>query len=359
MGAREVLRSFSKCPILHIVVPCYNEEAVLPITIEKLSNKVSEMARSGLISNDSRIIFVDDGSSDNTWPIIMDLSETGGRFEGVKLAHNSGHQNALWAGMTLALGRCDCVITIDADLQDDIDVMPDFIQAYTNGADVVYGVRSSRETDTFFKRFTARSFYRLMNSLGAETVYDHADYRLLSARAVSALLSFDERNMFLRGMVPMLGFKTAKVYYRRGNRAAGESKYPLRKMLAFAFQGITSMSIKPLSYAFYAGSVCGFIGVVLLFLFAFGHLNIQSANGFPTLLSVWIVGGLNMIFLGVVGQYVGKIYLESKRRPKFIVDEMFVSDEDGIPSTAAIWKYCPGRVNDCSKGGFYHEGWID
>ena len=235
-------------PVLYIVVPCYNEEEALPITAKRLAELMDDMSARRIAAPGSRILLVDDGSKDRTWEVIAGLCAADGRFEGVKLAHNAGHMNALWAGMTLAEPKCDCVITIDADLQDDVNAMYGFLEAYRNGADVVSGVRSSRETDTFFKRNTAQAFYRLMKRLGVEMVYNAADYRLLSARALKALLSFGEVNMFLRGMVPMLGFKTATVEYARGERVAGESKYPLKKMISFAIEGITSLSNKPIRY---------------------------------------------------------------------------------------------------------------
>ena len=230
-----------KAPVLYIVIPCYNEEEALPITSEKLIALTDDMMKRNLIDAKSRITLVDDGSRDRTWQVISDLCKRDKRFEGVKLAHNAGHMNALWAGMTMAAKKCDCVITIDADLQDDVNAMYGFLEKYSEGADVVSGVRSSRKKDTFFKRTTAQGFYRLMNRMGVEMVYNHADYRLLSRRALEALLSFGEVNMFLRGMVPMLGFKTAIVEYERGERVAGESKYPLKKMIAFAMEGITSL----------------------------------------------------------------------------------------------------------------------
>ena len=252
-----------KAPTLFIVIPCYNEQEALPITAARLVELTDDMKNRQIISPDSRIVLVDDGSKDETWRVISQLHEKDGRFEGVKLAHNAGHMNALWAGMTLSAERCDCVITIDADLQDDVNAMYGFLEEFGKGADVVCGVRSSRQTDTAFKRTTAQAFYKLMNKLGVEMVYNHADYRLLSKRALEALLSFGEVNMFLRGMVPMLGFKTAKVYYERGVRVAGESKYPLKKMIAFAAEGITSLSNKPIRYVLLLGALCALLGVAM------------------------------------------------------------------------------------------------
>ncbi len=309
-------------PKLFIVIPCYNEQEALPITAQRLIGLTDDMLSKGLIAPESRIVLVDDGSRDDTWRVIADLHARDPRFEGVKLAHNAGHMNALWAGMTLCAERCDCVITIDADLQDDINAMYGFLEEYQKGADVVYGVRGSRKKDTFFKRATAQGFYKMMNAMGAELVYNHADYRLLSRRALQALLSFGEVNMFLRGMVPMLGFKTAKVYYERGERVAGESKYPLKKMLAFAMEGVTSLSNKPIRCVLLLGVLCALMGVamgvyVLVSLFK-GHTVRGWAS---TMMSIWLLGGLQLIALGLIGEYIGKIYMETKRRPKFILEE--------------------------------------
>ena len=309
-------------PVLYIVIPCYNEEEALPITAKRLTELTDDMIRREIIAPASRILLVDDGSKDRTWQVISSLHAADRRFEGVKLAHNAGHMNALWAGMTMAEPKCDCVITIDADLQDDVEAMYGFLEHYRNGADVVSGVRSSREKDTFFKRTTAQGFYRLMNRLGVEMVYNHADYRLLSKRALQALLSFGEVNMFLRGMVPMLGFRTATVEYERGERVAGESKYPLKKMIAFAIEGITSLSNRPIRYVTVLGLLCGLLGVamgvyVLVSLFR-GH---TVAGWASIMMSVWLLGGMQLVALGLIGEYVGKIYMETKRRPKFILEE--------------------------------------
>ena len=314
-------------PVLYIVIPCYNEEEALPITAKRLTELTDDMMRRKIIDPASRILLVDDGSRDRTWQVISSLHAADRRFEGVKLAHNAGHMNALWAGMTMAEPKCDCVITIDADLQDDVEAMYGFLEHYRNGADVVSGVRSSREKDTFFKRTTAQGFYRLMNRLGVEMVYNHADYRLLSKRALQALLSFGEVNMFLRGMVPMLGFRTATVEYERGERVAGESKYPLKKMIAFAIEGITSLSNRPIRYVTVLGLLCGLLGVamgvyVLVSLFR-GH---TVAGWASIMMSVWLLGGLQLVALGLIGEYVGKIYMETKRRPKFILEEYLHED---------------------------------
>ena len=309
-------------PILFIVIPCYNEEEALPITAKRLTELTDDMIARQLIHPDSRIVLVDDGSRDATWQVISGLNAADPRFEGVKLAHNAGHMNALWAGMTLSAERCDCVITIDADLQDDVNAMYGFLEEFGKGADVVYGVRSSRETDTAFKRGTAQAFYKMMNRMGVEMVYNHADYRLLSRRALEALLSFGEVNMFLRGMVPMLGFKSAKVYYERGERVAGESKYPLKKMLAFAMEGITSLSNRPIRYVLLLGALCVLLGVLMAVYVIASLVRGHTAAGWASIMmSIWLLGGMQLMALGLIGEYVGKIYLETKRRPKFILEE--------------------------------------
>ena len=309
-------------PKLFIVIPCYNEQEALPITAKRLTELTDDMLSKGLIAPESRVVLVDDGSRDATWQVITDLHKNDPRFEGVKLAHNAGHMNALWAGMTLSAERCDCVISIDADLQDDINAMYGFLEEYRKGADVVCGVRSSRETDTAFKRHTAQAFYKIMRRLGVEMVYNHADYRLLSHRALEALLSFGEVNMFLRGMVPLLGFNTDKVYYSRGERVAGETKYPLKKMIAFAIEGITSFSNKPIRFVTYAGIVAALLGLVMaiytLVSFCTGH---TVAGWASMMMSIWLLGGIQLIALGLIGEYIGKIYMETKRRPKFILEE--------------------------------------
>ena len=265
---------------------------------------------------------VDDGSRDRTWEVICALNKQDKRFEGVKLAHNAGHMNALWAGMRMVCDACDALVTIDADLQDDVNAIYGFLEKYREGCDVVYGVRNDRSSDTAFKRSTAQGFYRLMHKLGVEMVYNAADYRLLSRRAVEALMQFGEVNMFLRGMVPLLGFKTAEVCYERGERVAGESKYPLKKMVAFAIEGITSFSNKPIRFVTLLGFLFALLGVamavyVLVTLIA-GH---SVAGWASTIMSIWLLGGIQLIALGLIGEYVGKIYMETKRRPKFILEE--------------------------------------
>lgn len=306
---------------LYIVVPCYNEEAVLPDTSKKLTELLESLVREGKIAENSRILWVDDGSRDKTWSLIDALTDEYECCEGLKLAHNAGHQNALWAGMTAAAEECDAMVSIDADLQDDIQAIRRFLDEFYAGADVVYGVRSKRESDTFFKRATAEGFYKLMDKLGVETVFNHADYRLMSQRALRELLKFDEVNLFLRGMVPTLGFKTAKVYYERGERLAGESKYPLKKMLSFAMQGVTSFSVKPIRMVTLVGFVFALAAVVIGIYALISHVSGHAVAGWTsTMLSIWLIGGVQLMALGLIGEYVGKIYLEVKRRPRYIVE---------------------------------------
>ena len=316
-----------KTPRLYIVIPCYKEEEALPKTAEKLDELFSDLLAKKLIAPDSRIALVDDGSKDDTWGVITRLREKDPKYEGIKLAHNAGHQNALWAGMMTVKDRCDCLISMDADLQDDIDAVYGFLEAYMDGADVVYGVRSSREKDTAFKRMTAEGYYKFMAMMGAEIVFNHADYRLMSQRAVEALSQFGEVNLFLRGMIPQLGFKTAKVYYERGERVAGESKYPLKKMLSFAAQGIMSFSVKPIQWITVLGALFVVLGIVMG-VYTLGSLIFGNAvSGWASLMiSVWFIGGVQLVALGLIGQYIGKIYLETKRRPRFIL-ETYLKDE--------------------------------
>ncbi len=307
---------------VYVVIPCYNEEEALPITAKTLDKFFDEMISDGLFAPDSRMLLVDDGSRDKTWNVIESLVNTSGKFEGLKLAHNAGHQNALWAGMNVAYENADAVISIDADLQDDINAMRGFMKEFYDGADIVYGVRSKRETDTFFKRMTAEMFYKGMAHLGVETVFNHADYRLISKRALKELLSFSEVNLFLRGMVPTLGYKTAKVYYERSERTAGESKYPLKKMLAFAVQGVTSFSVKPIRMIALLGFLFAFAAVGIG---VYALISLIAGKAVPgwtsTMLSIWLIGGVQLIALGLIGEYIGKIYTEVKRRPRFIVEE--------------------------------------
>jgi glycosyltransferase involved in cell wall biosynthesis len=308
-------------PVLYIVTPCYNEQEALPKAAPRLLALLDQMAESGLIDGASRLTLVDDGSKDATWPVIEELMRQHPRAEGLKLAHNAGHQNALWAGMMTVRGKADAVITIDADLQDDIHAIPQFVEKLLEGCDVVYGVRKKRQTDTAFKRMTAQGFYRLMRRMGADVVDNHADYRLLSRRALESLSEFAETNLFLRGMVPLLGYKTGTVYYDRGERVAGESKYPLRKMIAFAVQGITSFSVKPIRIVIVLGFLFALLGLLMALYAVIQSILGQTVSGWASLMvSLWVIGGVQLIALGLIGVYVGKIYTEVKRRPRYIVE---------------------------------------
>lgn len=309
--------------ILYIVVPCYNEQEVLLETSGRLKQKVDELIAKNKISAQSKIMFVDDGSRDKTWQIIEQLHEQNSVFSGVKLSRNRGHQNALLAGLYTAAEKCDVTISMDADLQDDIDAVDKFIENYLAGCDVVYGVRSRREKDTAFKRGTAQFYYKFLAFLGVEIVYNHADYRLLSARAVQALKEFKEVNLFLRGLVPLIGFKSAEVEYERGERFAGESKYPLKKMLAFALDGVTSFSTKPLRFITLTGVLILCASVLALIYIFIKKITAHTVQGWATLMgSVWFLGGLQLFAIGIVGEYISKIYTETKARPAFIIDKL-------------------------------------
>lgn len=308
---------------LFIVVPCFNEEEMLGITVGKLREKMYRLMRKNLISDDSKVLFVDDGSTDKTWDIISSLTKNETLFCGIRLSGNCGHQNALMAGMMYAKTRCDCMISMDADLQDDIEVTDEFLMKYYDGCEIVFGVRNSRETDTPFKRNSARFFYKLMNSAGAKTVYDHADYRLMSKKALEALEQFKETNLFLRGIVPTLGFKTGCVYYDRCEREAGESKYPLRKMVEFAFNGITSFTVKPLRLISVLGLLFSiFSGAGLMYALISYFAGITVRGWTAIVCSVWLLGGVLMLCIGVLGEYIGKIYSEVKHRPRYIIQEI-------------------------------------
>ena len=305
---------------LYIVVPCYNEEAVLPETAKRLREKVHTLIGSGAVASDSKVVFVDDGSQDATWSLIEGLHAEDPLFRGIRLSRNRGHQNALLAGLMTVREECDLTISMDADLQDDIDAIDQMLDKYKAGCDVVYGVRSDRRRDSFFKKTTAESFYKLMQSLGVETVYNHADFRLMSARALQGLSEFGEVNLFLRGIVPMVGFPSDIVYYERGERFAGESKYPLRKMLHFAAEGITSLSIKPIRLISSLGFFIFLVSIAAIIYSLVRHYTGHTIQGWTTtVLSVWAIGGLIMISLGVIGEYIGKIYLETKERPRYII----------------------------------------
>ncbi len=309
-------------PILYIVIPCYNEQEVLPITAPMFLQKINDLAAAGKISPDSRVLFVNDGSKDRTWEIICDLAARDPHYAGICQSRNRGHQNAVLAGLMEAKSRCDITISIDCDGQDDINAMDAMVDAYRDGCDVVYGVRSKRETDTFFKRFTAESFYKILNAMGAEVVFNHADYRLMSARVLEEFARFREVNLFLRGMVPLVGFKSTCVTYERHERIAGESHYPLSKMLALAFDGITSLSIKPIRFITGFGvfvALVSFIGVLWAVIEAALGLTV---SGWASMTSIiCFVSGVQLICLGVIGEYIGKIYLESKHRPRYIISD--------------------------------------
>lgn len=314
-------------PRLFIIIPCYNEEQVLPITSEMFLNKLNSLTQNEKIHPDSRILFVDDGSKDSTWQIIQELSRRDEHFTGIRQSRNRGHQNALLAGLMEAKDQCDITISIDCDGQDDIDAMDQMVEEYLNGCHIVYGVRSSRKTDSAFKRMTARGFYKLMKGLGVETVYDHADYRLVSSKVLQEFANFKEVNLFLRGMFPLVGFKSTSVYYERHERIAGESKYPLKKMLQLATEGITSLSVRPLRIIMGLGSfiaTLSFVGVIWSIVVA---LCGQAVAGWASMTCIiCFIGGVQLICIGVLGEYVGKIYLEVKQRPRYIISER-TSDE--------------------------------
>lgn len=307
---------------LYMVIPCYNEEEVLPETSKRLREKINSLIEKGKIDKESRIVFVNDGSKDKTWEIIKTLHEEDPVFSGINLTRNRGHQNALLAGLMTVMDYADMAISMDADLQDDVDAIDEMIDKFLDGIDIVYGVRSSRAKDTFFKKATAEGFYKIMNSMGANTVFNHADYRLMSKRALEGLSRFQEVNLFLRGIVPMIGYPTDVVYYERGERFAGESKYPLGKMLSFAIEGITSLSTKPIRMITFLGFFIFLVSIGILIYSLVRHFMGATIVGWTTLMvSVWGIGGLILLSLGVVGEYIGKIYLETKARPRFIVEQ--------------------------------------
>ena len=307
--------------ILYLVIPCYNEEAVLHETAKQLLEKMNSMFDRGMISRESKIMFVNDGSRDKTWEIIRELHESNPIYSDVKLSRNKGHQNALLAGLMTAKEKADMAISLDADLQDDVDVIDKMVEKYYEGNDVVYGVRSARDTDTFFKKFTAEGFYKIMQAMGVEIVFNHADYRLMSKRALEGLSEFREVNLFLRGIVPLIGYKSDIVTYERHERFAGESKYPLKKMLAFATDGITSFSIKPIRMITTCGFLIFAISLIMLIYFLVVHFMGRTVHGWTsTIVSIWAIGGLQLLAIGIVGEYIGKIYLETKARPKYIIE---------------------------------------
>ena len=313
-------------PILGLVIPCYNEQEVLNDTLSQLKPIVNEMIDNGLICESSKIFCVDDGSKDTTWSIIDAASKADSMICGVKLAGNVGHQNALMAGLTVAVEECDVMISIDADLQDDTAVISQMVEKYNAGADIVYGVRQSRQTDTFFKKNSALMFYKMMNSLGTKTIYNHADYRLMSKRAVRKLLSFRERTLFIRGIVPTIGFKTDIVYYDRHARMAGESKYPLKKMISFAVDGITSFSIRPIRLIFLIGIIMLLATVTVSLYVLISYFAGETLRGWTSMmLSLWFIGSLILISLGIIGEYIGKIYIEVKDRPRFFIEKTIIN----------------------------------
>lgn len=316
-----------KAPRLYIVIPCYNEQSVLPITAPIFLKKIEDLSNAGLISRDSRVLFVDDGSRDNTWNIIKDLAAENSHYTGILQSRNRGHQNAVLAGLMEAKKFCDIAISIDCDGQDDVNAMDEMVREYLNGAQIVYGVRSDRTTDSFFKRFTAEFFYHFIAWMGVETVYNHADYRLTSKKVLDAFSDFKEVNLYLRGMFPLVGFKSTSVYYERHARLAGESHYPLRKMLALAVDGITSLSIKPIRLISGLGFLISIISFLLMLWSIISHFMGSTITGWSSTLSIiCFLGGIQLISLGIIGEYVGKIYLETKARPRYIISEK--TDED-------------------------------
>lgn len=307
---------------LYLVIPCYNEEAVLPETAKRLLEKINSMLERKMISEKSRILFVNDGSKDRTWEMIEELHAANPIYSGVKLSRNKGHQNALLAGLMTAKEKADMTISLDADLQDDVDVIDQMVEKYYAGNDVVYGVRSARKTDTFFKKFTAQGFYKMMQMMGVDIVYNHADYRLMSRRALEGLEEFKEVNLFLRGIVPLIGYQSDVVTYERHERFAGESKYPLKKMLSFAMDGITSFSIKPIRLITTCGFLIFAVSILMLLYSLAVHFTGRTVHGWTSMIvSIWAIGGLQLLAIGIVGEYIGKIYLETKERPKYIIEK--------------------------------------
>ena len=308
--------------VLYLVIPCYHEEEVLPETSKRLTAKLGAMIEMGLISQDSKIVFVNDGSKDHTWQLIRQYHEENPMIQGINLSRNKGHQSALLAGLMTVKEYCDMAISMDADLQDDVDAIDQFVEKYYEGCEVVYGVRSERKTDSFFKRASAQSFYKLMLHMGVEIVYNHADYRLMSRRALDEMEGFKEVNLFLRGIVPLIGFQSGVVTYERHERFAGESKYPLKKMLNFAFDGITSFSVKPIRMVTTLGIIIFAISILMLIYFLITWCIGWTVPGWTSIVvSVWAIGGLQLLAIGIIGEYIGKIYMETKARPKFIVQE--------------------------------------
>lgn len=312
-------------PTLTIVVPCYNEEDILPYTFQKLKELMAELIKEHQVSGKSKILFVDDGSIDGTWSLIYKETIKNEYIRGLKLSRNVGHQNALLAGVFTAKTVADCIVSLDADLQDDIEIIRGFLEKFREGYDIVYGVRRKRDTDTFFKRSTAQWFYTVMKKMGVELIHNHADFRLMSKRAVEALEKFEEINLFLRGIVPLIGFKSTKIYYERKVRLAGVTKYPLKKMISFALDGVTSFSVTPIRFVLFGGMVSFFVSLCFAMYFLLLKFFGETELGWTSLMiSIWLIGGLQLIAVGVIGEYIGKIYKEVKRRPKYLVDiDMF------------------------------------
>lgn len=320
-----------KTPILYIVIPCYNEQEVLPVTSGMFLDKLKSLISAGKIADTSKVVFVNDGSKDNTWQIIQQLAASEEHFEGICLSRNRGHQNALLGGLMTVKDCCDITISIDCDGQDDINAMDAMVDAYLDGCEVVYGVRSKRDTDTFFKRFTAEGFYKLMNWMGAQVVFNHADYRLMSSRALHEFANFKEVNIFLRGMVPLVGFKSTSVYYERAERIAGESHYPLKKMLALAFDGITSLSVKPIRLITGFGALVSIFSFIAVIWAVVQAILGQTVAGWASTTSiVCFMGGIQLLCLGVIGEYIGKIYMETKARPRFIIGETTFNHKENL-----------------------------
>ncbi|HFU4477460.1 TPA: glycosyltransferase family 2 protein, partial [Streptococcus suis] len=319
----------SNLPVLAVVIPCYNEEQVLPITAPMFLNKLHNLIEKQLVARDSKIVFIDDGSEDKTWNLIVELSELSIHISGIRLSRNRGHQNAVYAGLMDCKEWADITISIDCDGQDDIDAMDEMINAYSCGAEIVYGVRNDRETDSFFKKYTAQFFYKLMEWLGVESVFNHADYRLVSSKVLEQFAKFDEVNLFLRGMFPLVGFNSTSVYYKRNERIAGKSKYPLSKMLHLAFEGITSLSVRPIRLVTSLGllmALVSFFSIIWIFIRFFSGDTVSGWASNATLLSLFC--GVQLVCLGIIGEYVGKIYLEVKHRPKYIISERVNSDRE-------------------------------
>lgn len=312
---------------LYIVIPCLNEDSVLLETSKRLKEKMQKLMTENIITKDSKVIFVDDGSTDSTWELITEIHRNDKMFSGCKLSRNRGHQNALLSGLDCAKGKCDAVISMDSDLQDDIEAIDQFIKKYEEGNEIVYGVRSSRKKDSFLKSRTAKAFYKIMSLMGAEIVPNHADYRLLGSKALEALFEFNEVNLFLRGIVPLIGYKSARVYYERKERFAGESKYPVKKMISFALDGITSFSIKPIKMISSLGIIFVVVSGIMLLYSLISYFTGHSVSGWASLItSIWAIGGLQLLAIGIIGEYIGKVFLETKSRPRYIIEEFL--DED-------------------------------